>query len=293
MQRRDTSMHVSLLLAVAATTAALEVAVVSLTPPTASEHYGAAGKAWRWKVAVMGEDMALPRPKTALALAESIVERSEGAVQEAATLSTCARLLLIVAGNEDAVSATREACAAQIASYQTRPFDDWRRALDAAGDDIVKTSRAAPTVDDDDELGVFEAATGAEAGAWLARVVAGAADGPTAFDPFSSRKAHVLKQAKQCLEKCRAGKTGAVRDALVRSLEAGKRARDAKTPEVSALRASPRDGGARTAAFSAALNLSEKAGLLLAEDVAQRNLTPERRAALGQERARQDRAKVS
>ena len=34
--------------------------------------------------------------------------------------------------------------------------------------------------------------------------------------------------------------------------------------------------------FSAALNLSEKAGLLLAEDVAQRNLTPERRAALGQ-----------
>ena len=97
-----------LLLAVAATTTtALEVAVVSLTPPTASEHYGAAGRAWRWKVAVMGEDMALPRPKTALALAESIVERSGGAVQEAATLSTCARLLLIVAGNEDAVSATR------------------------------------------------------------------------------------------------------------------------------------------------------------------------------------------
>ena len=61
----------------------------------------------------------------------------------------------------------------------------------------VKTSRAAPTVDDDDELGVFEAATGADAGAWLARVVAGAADGPSAFDPFSSRKAHVLKQAKQ------------------------------------------------------------------------------------------------
>ena len=52
---------------------------------------------------------------------------------------------------------------------------------------------------DDDELGVFEAATGADAGAWLARVVAGAADGPTAFDPFSSRKAHVLKQAKQFL----------------------------------------------------------------------------------------------
>ena len=102
-----------------AATTALEVAVVSLTPPTASEHYGAAGKAWRWKVAVMGEDMALPRPKTALALAESIVERSEGAVQEAATLSTCARLLLIVAGNEDAVAATREACAAQIASFQT------------------------------------------------------------------------------------------------------------------------------------------------------------------------------
>ena len=87
----------------------------------------------------MGEDMALPRPKTALALAESIVERSGGAVQEAATLSTCARLLLIVAGNEDAVAATREACAAQIASYQTRPFDDWRRALDAAGDDIVRS----------------------------------------------------------------------------------------------------------------------------------------------------------
>ena len=153
----------------------------------------------------MGEDMALPRPKTALALAESIVERSDGAVQEAATLSTCARLLLIVAGNEDAVAATREACAAQIASFQTRPFDDWRRALDTAGDDIVQTSRAAPSVDDDDELGVFEAATGADAGAWLARVVAGAADGPSAFDPFSSRKAHVLKQAKQCLEKCRAG----------------------------------------------------------------------------------------
>ena len=63
----------------------------------------------------------------------------------------------------------------------------------------VKTSRAAPVVVDDDELGVFETATGAEAGAWLARVVAGAADGPTAFDPFSSRKAHVLKQAKQFL----------------------------------------------------------------------------------------------
>ena len=90
-----------------------------------------------------------------------------------------------------------------------------------------------------------------------------------------------------------AGQVGPVRDALVRSLEAGKRARDATTPEVSALRASPRDAGARTAAFSAALNLSEKAGLLLAEDVAQRQLTPERRAALGQERARQDRAKVS
>jgi hypothetical protein len=269
--------------------AALEVAVVSLTPPTASEHYGAAGRAWRWKVAIMGEDMALPRPKTALALAESIVERSGGAVQEAATLSTCARLLLIVAGNDDAVAATREACAAQIASFQTRPFDDWRRALDAAGDDIVQTSRAAPTVDDDDELGVFEAATGADAGAWLARVVAGAADGPSAFDPFSSRKAHVLKQAKQCLEKCRAGQVGPVRDALVRSLEAGKRARDVKTPEVSALRASPRDGGARTAAFSAALRLSEKAGELLAEDVAQRNLTPERRAALGQARAREQR----
>ena len=276
-----------------AAAAALEVAVVSLTPPTASEHYGAAGRAWRWKVAVMGEDMALPRPKTALALAESIVERSGGAVQEAATLSTCARLLLIVAGNENAVEATREACAAQIASFQTRPFDDWRRALDAAGDDIVQTSRAAPVVKDDDELGVFEAATGADAGAWLARVVAGAADGPSAFDPFSSRKAHVLKQAKQCLEKCRAGKTGAVRDALVRSLEAGKRARDATTPEVSALRASPRDGGARTAAFSAAITLSEKAGRLLAEDVAQRQLTPERRAALGQERARQNRERVS
>ena len=203
MQRRR------LLLAVAAIrAAALEVHVVSLTPPTASEHYGAAGRAWRWKVAVMGEDMALPRPKTALALAESIVERSGGAVQEAATLSTCARLLLIVAGNEDAVAATREACAAQIASYTTRPFDDWRRAFDAAGDDIVETSRAAPVVDDDDELGVFEAATGADAGAWLARVVAGAADGPSAFDPFSSRKAHVLKQAKQCLEKCRAGLCG-------------------------------------------------------------------------------------
>ncbi len=90
-----------------------------------------------------------------------------------------------------------------------------------------------------------------------------------------------------------AGQVGPVRDALVRSLEAGKRARDVKTPEVSALRASPRDGGARTAAFSAALNLSEKAGLLLAEDVAQRQLTPERRAALGQERARQQRARVS
>ena len=115
---------------------------------------------------------------------------------------------MIVAGDEDAVAATREACAAQIASFQTRPFDDWRRALDAAGDDILKTSRAAPTVDDDDELGVFEAATGADAGAWLARVVAGAADGPSAFDPFSSRKAHVLKQAKQCLEKCRAGLCG-------------------------------------------------------------------------------------
>ena len=86
-----------------------------------------------------------------------------------------------------------------------------------------------------------------------------------------------------------AGQVGPVRDALVRSLEAGKRARDAKTPEVSALRASPRDAGARTAAFSAALNLSEKAGLLLAEDVAQRNLTPERRAALGQARAREQR----
>ena len=72
----------------------------------------------------------------------------------------------------------------------------------------LETSRAAPTVDDDDELGVFDAAAGAEAGAWLARVVAGAADGPTAFDPFSSRKAHVLKQAKQCLEKCRAGLCG-------------------------------------------------------------------------------------
>ena len=58
-----------------------------------------------------------------------------------------------------------------------------------------------------------------------------------------------------------AGQVGPVRDALVRSLEAGKRARDAKTPEVSALRASPRDAGARTAAFSAALRLSEKAGL--------------------------------
>ena len=90
-----------------------------------------------------------------------------------------------------------------------------------------------------------------------------------------------------------AGQVGPVRDALVRSLEAGKRARDAKTPEGSALRASPRDGGARTAAFSAALNLSEKAGELLAEDVAQRNLTPERRAALGQERARQQRTRVS
>ena len=157
----------------------------------------------------------------------------------------------------------------------------------------LETSRAAPTVDDDDELGVFEAATGADAGAWLARVVAGAADGPSAFDPFSSRKAHVLKQAKQCLEKCRAGKVGPVRDALVRSLEAGKRARDAKTPEVSALRASPRDAGARTAAHVAALRLSEKAGLLLAEDVAQRQLTPERRAALGQERARQQRERVS
>ncbi len=140
VQRRNTSMRTLLLYAVFATrAAALEVHVVSLTPPTASEHYGAAGRAWRWKVAVMGEDMALPRPKTALALAESIVERSGGAVQEAATLSTCARLLLIVAGNEDAVAATREACAAQIASFQTRPFDDWRRALDAAGDDIVRT----------------------------------------------------------------------------------------------------------------------------------------------------------
>ena len=146
-KQRDAAMSVWLSLAAAT---ALEVAVVSLTPPTASEHYGAAGRAWRWKVAVMGEDMALPRPKTALALAESIVERSGGAVQEAATLSTCARLLLIVAGNEDAVAATREACAAQIASFQTRPFDDWRRALDAAGDDIVQTSRAAPTVSDDE-----------------------------------------------------------------------------------------------------------------------------------------------
>jgi hypothetical protein len=90
-----------------------------------------------------------------------------------------------------------------------------------------------------------------------------------------------------------AGQVGPVRDALVRSLEAGKRARDATTPEVSALRASPRDAGARTAAHVAALRLSEKAGELLAEDVAQRQLTPERRAALGQERARQDRAKVS
>ena len=86
-----------------------------------------------------------------------------------------------------------------------------------------------------------------------------------------------------------AGKVGPVRDALVRSLEAGKRARDAKTPEVSALRASPRDGGARTAAHVAALRLSEKAGLLLAEDVAQRQLTPERRAALGQARAARQR----
>ena len=90
-----------------------------------------------------------------------------------------------------------------------------------------------------------------------------------------------------------AGQVGPVRDALVRSLEAGKRARDAKTPEVSALRASPRDAGARTAAHVAALRLSEKAGLLLAEDVAQRQLTPERRAALGQERARQQRMSVS
>ena len=90
-----------------------------------------------------------------------------------------------------------------------------------------------------------------------------------------------------------AGQVGPVRDALVRSLEAGKRARDAKTPEVSALRASPRDGSARVAAHVAALNLSEKAGLLLAEDVAQRNLTPERRAALGQARAQQQRMSVS
>ena len=161
---------------------------MSLTPPTASEHYGAAGRAWRWKVAVMGEDMALPRPKTALALAESIVERSGGAVQEAATLSTCARLLLIVAGNEDAVAATREACAAQIASYQTRPFDDWRRALDAAGDDIVEIKftasraaerRAVHAIDDACSELRSSKRRGRD-GAWLARVVAGAADGPDA-----------------------------------------------------------------------------------------------------------------
>ena len=146
----------------------------------------------------MGEDMAAGR-----SVGRS---RSPRASASAAAPSRrprrCRRaheVLLIVAGNERRGRGVRLRSAPRVgrASFQTRPEDDWRRALDAAGDDIApRMPRTAPTVDDDDELGASicnwrDAAARCRA--------AGAADGPSAFDRLEPT-AHVLKQAKQCLE---------------------------------------------------------------------------------------------
>ena len=263
----------ALVVALCAGAGALELAVVSLAVPKASERYGAAGRAWRWKSAVLGDDMAFPRPRNARAVAEAVVACGGGAVAEAAALATCARLDVVVAGADgEAAAAAARACLAALV-LRHGPGGDVRRALDRAGGDIAAAAAAGvPAGADAGDLdGAFATrATTRAAAEHLARVAAGADDGPGAFDPFSSRRAHVLKQVKACAGACATDGAAAVRGALDRALTCGKRARDRRQPAVAALAAARGDEGRRVACYGAARAHARDAGAAVVADAAAR-----------------------
>ncbi|KAH8066820.1 hypothetical protein JL721_8008 [Aureococcus anophagefferens] len=195
----------ALVVALCAGAGALELAVVSLAVPKASERYGAAGRAWRWKSAVLGDDMAFP----ARALAEAAVAESGGAVAEAAALATCARLDVVVAGADGeaaAAGAPRAPCGG--IGRGTR-----RRADRAGGEIAAAAAAGVPAGADAGDLdGAFATLRDARVAEHLA-LRRWRRRRARRLRPFSSRRAHVLKQVKACAEHCATDGAAAVRRA--------------------------------------------------------------------------------
>ncbi|KAJ1450847.1 hypothetical protein M885DRAFT_621299 [Pelagophyceae sp. CCMP2097] len=258
-----------------------ELHVVSLELPRGYDRTAAAtNRAWRWKSAVLGDDQGLPRPKAARALAEELLH--EGVIAECAVLATCARLDVIVAadavdaGGADAVrAAVGRQLAAQVEAWRGADHGLWARSarwLDGAAEEI----RAAPKIVDDFEVSFLCEALTLHAGTFnatrhLALVAAGAmADDD--FDPFCSRRAHIQKQLRACLETATAtpappaGPT--IKACIESALRAGARARDVSGVEVAALRRDRDNKSLKKAALEAG-----RGAALAAADAAVRDLS--------------------
>ncbi|KAK7254484.1 hypothetical protein SO694_00011153 [Aureococcus anophagefferens] len=188
----------ALVVALCAGAGALELAVVSLAVPKASERYGAAGRAWRWKSAVLGDDMAFPaapaarRRQAVVAAARRRRRRGRGARDVRAPRRRRRRR------RRRAAAAAARACLARLV-LRPRARAASAAWLDSAGGEIAAAAAAGvPAGADAGDLdGAFATrATTRAAGAPEPRSAAAPGGGPGAFDPFSSRRADVLKQAR-------------------------------------------------------------------------------------------------
>lgn len=160
-------------------------------------------------------------------------------VSECAVLSTCARLdfLLLTESSEAAMDAIADVLGRQVAQ-----LDVWTSGLysvaawlDAAESTIVQADSFEP-------MDVRDALTprlGIRVAAHHLCLVATAAHD---FDPFCSRRAHVMHQLKSC------SSSKSLQALVDAALNAGKAARDPKAPSNLVLKARPHDPLAKEAA---------------------------------------------
>lgn len=234
----------------------LETSIVSLDLPMRGD-FSIAGRCWRWKSLVLGDDLGLPRRRAAAAVAALAMKRD--GVSECAVLSTCARLdfLLRTESSEVAMDAIADVLGRQVAQLNVwtsglRCVAAW---LDAAESKITQADSSEP-------MDVRDALTprlGIQVAAHHLCLVATAAHD---FDPFCSRRAHVMHQLKSC------SSSKSFKALVDAALNAGKTARDPNAPSNVALKARPHDPLAREAAANYARKVAaESADRLCREEL--------------------------
>lgn len=226
-----------------------DVSIVSLALP-ARDDYSVSSRCWRWKSAVMGDDLGLPRRRAARSLGDLVASRD--GIHECSILSTCARLdfLIVADSSQQAFDAAADVLGRQVAG-------EWEGGL------MAWLDRAEISANDDNEpLDVSDALEphfGLRAAAeHLCLVATGVEEG---FDPFCSRRAHVVHQIKSVRTE-----GGSLRALVDAAIAAGKSARNSTHPLNKLVKTHPGDAGvvrkaeqrARRVANDTAQNLCEE-----------------------------------